>query len=90
MKRSFKGRSRQFHGYTGRGIDHFDDGTLSAPAVAASLPFAPQIVIPTLNNMHARYGDLVYGKYGFYDSFNPSFDYSDVTLDFGRHVPGRG
>ena len=33
---------------------------------------------------------VVYGRYGFYDSFNPSFDHADVVLDFGRHVSGQG
>ena len=90
VKRTFKGELRNFYGYTGRGIDRFDDGTLSAPAVAASIPFAPEIAIPTLNSMLQRYGELVYGRYGFYDSFNPSFDHADVVLDFGRHVSGQG
>jgi hypothetical protein len=90
VTRMFKGRMRNFHGYTGRGIEINDDGTLSPPAVAGSLPFAPDIAVPTLNNMYERFGELVYGRYGFYDSFNPSFDHANVELDFGQHVPGQG
>ena len=49
-----------------------DDGTLSPWAVMASLPFAPELVIPTVEGMDK---DLpaVKGKYGFACSFNPTF-----------------
>jgi hypothetical protein len=90
VKREFNGRTREFYGYRGRGLDKFDDGTLSPAAVAACLPFAPEIVVPTLNEMHRRYGDLIFTKYGFVDGFNPSFDFADVKLEFGKHVPGKG
>jgi hypothetical protein len=89
VQREYKGKLRNFYGYQGRGLVRFDDGTVSPPAVAASLPFAPEIVVPTLNQMYSRYGDLIFGKYGFVDAFNPSFDF-DVDLSFGRRVPGRG
>jgi hypothetical protein len=88
-KQSVAGRDRTFYGYQGRALARFDDGTLSPPAVAAALPFAPEIVVPTLKAMHERYGDLVFAQYGFVDAFNPSFDL-DVKLDFGRRVSGRG
>ncbi len=39
--------------------------------------------------MHRRYGEHIYGKYGFYDAFNPSFDY-DVPLMHGHRIPGVG
>ena len=90
VRRDYQGRTREFYGYTGRMIDRFDDGTLAPPAVAGSLPFAPEIAVPTLNNMYQRYGELVYGRYGFYDAFNPSFQFTDVKLDFGKVVPDTG
>jgi hypothetical protein len=89
LKREYQGRLREFYGYTARGIARFDDGTIAPTAAAASLPFAPEIVVPAIETMHARYGDLIYDRYGFLDSFNPSFDF-DEKLAFGRHVPGRG
>ena len=55
----------------------------------ASLPFAPEIVIPATVQMHQRYGEYLYSSYGFLDSFNPSFDY-DIPLKTGRVVPGEG
>ena len=90
VKREVHGRMREFFGYTGRMIGRFDDGTLAPPAVAGALPYAPEIAAPTLTHMRERFGDLVFGRYGFYDAFNPSFDFADVALDFGKVVPGRG
>lgn len=44
------GIERQFFGYLGRGVPYGpDDGTLAPWAVVASLPFAPEIVLPTLD-----------------------------------------
>ena len=37
------------------------------------MPFAPELAIPTLLQFHARFGDRLYGKYGFKDAFNLSF-----------------
>jgi hypothetical protein len=39
--------------------------------------------------MYKRYGKEIYSKYGFLDSFNPSFTY-DVPLKTGHIVPGFG
>ena len=39
--------------------------------------------------MYKKYGSHVYGKYGFIDAFNPSFDY-DVPLKRGKRVRGLG
>jgi hypothetical protein len=66
-----------------------DDGTIAPTAAAASLPFAPEIVIPAVEEMHGRYGAYIYGKYGFFDAFNQSFDY-DVPLAHGHIVPEFG
>lgn len=66
-----------FLGYAGRGTsgpeyNYFDDGTIAPYGPLSSLPFAPEIVIPTARNMIEKYGDRLWGKYGFYDSFNPT------------------
>ncbi len=45
--------------------------------------------MPATHEMHKRYGQYIYGKYGFVDAFNPSFDY-DVPLKRGRRVRGVG
>jgi hypothetical protein len=85
------GRSRTFHTYWARGAspqELTDDGTLVPTAAAASLPFAPEIVMPVLQEMR-RYGEPLYGKYGFLDAFNPTFDV-DVKPQHGKVVRGLG
>ena len=54
-----------------------------------SLPFAPELVIPSVRELHRRYAKRIYGEYGFFDAFNRSFDY-DLPLRFGRRIPGWG
>ena len=52
ITRRIKGVTRRFLGYRARGVPYGpDDGTLAPWAVVASLPFAPEIVLPTL--LHA-------------------------------------
>lgn len=47
------------------------DGTVVPCAVAGSLPFVPQDCVAALREMHARWGERIYGPYGFADAFNP-------------------
>lgn len=87
----FRGEQRQFRHYSARGAglrDNFDDGTIAPTAAIASLPFAPEIVIPTTVTLHERYGDFLYSSYGFLDSFNPSFNF-DIPLKTGRLLPDK-
>jgi len=89
---TYLGQKRKFWSYTARGVglvETHDDGTITPTAVLGSLPFAPEVVIPAAQTMHQRYGRYLYGKYGFVDAFNPSFDY-DVPLRHGRRVRGQG
>ncbi|WP_235429883.1 glucoamylase family protein [Xanthomonas sp. GPE 39] len=91
-EQDYHGDQREFRHYSSRGAglrENFDDGTLAPTAAIASLVFAPEVVIPTTEEMHKRYGDFIYSSYGFLDSFNPSFNY-DIPLKTGRVVPGRG
>lgn len=65
----------EFLGYAGRGAagpeyNYFDDGTIAPYGAASSLPFAPEIVFPTIRYMLENMGDSIWGRYGFYDSFN--------------------
>ena len=88
----FGGELRRFRTYSARGIGmvySVDDGTIAPTAAAASLPFAPEIVIPAIEEMYGRYGEHIFGQYGFFDAFNQSFDY-DVPLTHGHIVPGFG
>jgi hypothetical protein len=89
---AWQGRKIPFRTYAARGMGglaHYDDCTLAPTAVAGSLPFAPEITIPAVVAMKERYGDLIYGRYGFLDAFNPSFEFKAV-LRHGKVVPGKG
>lgn len=69
-----KGRKRQFFDYVARGVPHGpDDGTLAPWAVVASLPFAPEIVLPTvrffIEGVHLENP----ASFGFAATFNPTY-----------------
>lgn len=67
------GVERHFFDYLARGVPYGpDDGTIAPWAVVASLPFAPEIVIPTLEHFNKVYPEMT-SKYGFKCSFNPTF-----------------
>lgn len=69
------GAELTFWGYKARGDDGNwpDDGTLAPLAVVGALPFAPERVMSAIDEMRARFGARIYGRYGFVDAFNPSF-----------------
>lgn len=46
------------------------DGTVSPSAAGSSLPFDREIALGAIRFMYDRYGDRIYGKYGFKDAFN--------------------
>ena len=88
----YNGKPRRFFTYAARGASFNevrDDGTIAPTAAAGSLPFAPEIVIPALLAMREKYGDNLFGQYGFVDAFNPSFTF-DTPVTQGKKVPGLG
>ncbi len=67
------GLERQYHGYVARGVPFGpDDGTLAPWAAAASMPFAPEIVAPTLRHVRDRHPHAISAN-GLLTSFNPGF-----------------
>ena len=92
------GVERQFYDYVARGAPFGpDDGTIAPWVAVASLPFAPEIVIPTVRRF-ARLNLGMTAPYGFKPSFNQSFAVEEsptgwwVTphhfgIDQGRHAP---
>ena len=61
------GKLRKFSGYAARGVPWgLDDGTLSPWAAIASLPFAPEIVLPLIHRLSKNCDD-------FEATHNPSF-----------------
>ncbi len=71
--RRIKRRKMRFFGYRARGVPFGpDDGTVSAGAAVASLPFAPEIVLPTIKYfLKTEVGRR--DPCGFASSFNSMF-----------------
>jgi hypothetical protein len=68
-----RGHAVRFFDYVARGIPKGpDDGTIAPWAVLASLPFAPEIVLPSLNYLSKEFPQMT-SHYGFKCSFNPTF-----------------
>jgi hypothetical protein len=66
------GIERRFYNYIARGVPYGpDDGTIAPWAAAASLPFAPEAVLPTLHHFHTL--RLHQNPYGYKASYNPTF-----------------
>jgi len=67
---TIKGKKRRFFGYKARGAPYGpDDGSIAPWAVAASLPFAPEIVQPSLTHFETL--ELCRNNpYGFKATFN--------------------
>lgn len=71
--RKVNGVERKFDAYRARGVPYgFDDGTLAPWAVAASLPFAPDLVLPSIKHFDETYPQMT-SEYGFKCSYNPTF-----------------
>ncbi|MGI8436322.1 MAG: glucoamylase family protein [Chthoniobacterales bacterium] len=71
--RRINGVKRRFYDYIARGVPHGpDDGTLAPWAVVASLPFAPEIVLPTVHHF-SESRVRVESPYGFKATFNETF-----------------
>jgi hypothetical protein len=80
------GKRRELHTYWARGASFTevnDDGTLSPSAAGGSLAFAPELALPALMAMRARFGDRVFARYGFVDAFNPSLR-QPIRVHHGR------
>ena len=82
---------KKFYAYAGRGTsgpeyNYFDDGTIAPYGSFSSLPFIPEVVLATINNINNTYGEKLWGTYGYYDSFNPTADWVDshfIGIDEG-------
>jgi hypothetical protein len=76
-QRDVANETRHLFGYAARGVPYGpDDGTLSAPAVLASLPFAPEIAMEGVRSMLLRYPQILSdGRLA--SAFNPSLATAD-------------
>jgi hypothetical protein len=72
-KRTINDVDREFFDYVARGAPFGpDDGTVAPWVVVGSLPFAPEIVVPTVRNF-ARMNLGMTRLYGFKPSFNQTY-----------------
>lgn len=87
------GQKRVFFTYMARGVSSIrvrDDGTIVPTAAGGSIPFAPEVTIPALMAMKAKYGDRLYTSYGFKDAINPSFTFVEAGSRSGQTDPALG
>ncbi|HET9765249.1 MAG TPA: glucoamylase family protein [Thermoanaerobaculia bacterium] len=83
--RAAGGIERQFYGYVARGVPFGpDDGTLAPWAAVASLPFAPEVVLPALDHVRGAYPEVL-SEDGLLTSFNPTFDAGGRGWLCGEH-----
>jgi hypothetical protein len=62
------------------------DGSVVPSAAAGSLMLIPEITVPVVRELRRRFGDRIYGRYGFADAFDPADGWvnSDVIgIDLG-------
>jgi hypothetical protein len=68
------GIEREFFGYIARAVPFGpDDGTVAPWAVVASLPFAPDIVLPTIDHFIHQLKLKSFNPYGFKATFNATY-----------------
>ena len=53
------------------------DGTVVPAAAGGSLMFARDICVPALRAMKEKFGEKIWGRYGFVDAFNPTTGWID-------------
>lgn len=62
------------------------DGTIVPYTAAGSLMFVPKLALAALRTMYEKYGQRIYGKYGFTDAFNPNTGWVNrdvIGIDLG-------
>ena len=67
------------------------DGSVVPCAAGGSLMLTPDICIPALHAMKDKYGERIWGKYGFADAFNPETGWvspDTLGLDVGMTLLG--
>lgn len=63
-----------------------EDGTVSPTGALAAILFEPELARAAGNAMYARYGDKLWGRYGFGNAFNVDRDWWDqdvIGIDLG-------
>ncbi len=71
-----------YHAYMARGAPppENDDGTIAPTAAGGSLPFAPEVCLPTLRHFYEAYRERLWTPFGFRDAFNLTADWWDPDV----------
>ncbi len=67
-----------------------DNGTLAPTAAISSMPYVPEESISFIIELYTKYGDRLWGPFGFYDSFNFTRNWVSKTylcIDQGPIAP---
>jgi hypothetical protein len=72
----------KFQAYSARGAPppENDDGTIAPTATGGSLPFAPEVCLPTLRHFYDQYRTNIWTPYGFCDAFNLTANWWDPEV----------
>jgi len=72
----------KFRAYSARGAPppEDDDGTIAPTAVGGSIPFAPEICLPTLRHFYEEFRTNIWTPYGFCDAFNLTANWWDPEV----------
>ncbi len=72
----------KFQAYSARGAPppENDDGTIAPTAVGGSIPFAPEICLPTLRYFYDRFRPNIWTRYGYCDAFNLTANWWDPEV----------
>lgn len=80
------GPDGQYHAYGASPGIAVHDGTVAPSAVAGSIVFTSELSIAALRTMYERYGDRLWGQYGFSNAFNLDqswWDQDVIGIDLG-------
>lgn len=56
------------------------DGSVVPCAAGGSLMFAPDICVPAMRTLRDRFGERIYGRYGFADAFHPTDGWTNADV----------
>ncbi|MBC7885529.1 MAG: T9SS type A sorting domain-containing protein [Saprospiraceae bacterium] len=72
-------------GYSAHEPGNKDNGTIAPTAALSSMPYTPAESMDALKYFYFSEGDLLFGKYGFYDAFNGNANwYADSYLSIDQ------
>ncbi|HEY6119749.1 MAG TPA: glucoamylase family protein [Pyrinomonadaceae bacterium] len=72
--------ARGYLAWGGPPMDPEIDGSVVPSAVGGSLMFTPELSLTALRTMREKFGDKIYGRYGFVDAFNPNNGWVDTDV----------